>query len=239
MSKIKINNFIIENNIKYIIGVDEVGRGSLMGPVYTCCVYLEINKNSIADLNNMPYTITDSKKLKKITRKSIINYIKNKPYFKFTIAEASKYEIDDLNIRNANNLAMNRAIHKMLLLLKCKNTYISTIPTNTNPKIFIDGNYYKPILINEYTKENITQSEYNYDYETIIKGDIHNISIALASIFAKEYRDDYITKMHNNYPYYKWDTNFGYGTKEHFKLIGKNGIHWSHRLSFLKKYLNN
>lgn len=230
MNKIKINNFEIQNNTNYIIGVDEVGRGSLMGPVYTCCTYLIINNDSINDLNNMPYKITDSKKLNKTTRKSIINYIKNKPYFKFTIADASNYEIDELNIRNANNLAMNRAINNMLDIIKTDKTIEHNLHNKLN--IYIDGNYFKPINLNN--NKNLVPS---YTFETIIKGDIHNIAIALASIFAKEYRDDYITTMHYKYPYYNWHTNFGYGTKEHFKLIGLNGIHWSHRLSFLKKYL--
>jgi ribonuclease HII len=220
IQKFEINNQDYKNGF---IGVDEVGRGSLIGPVITCSVFL--NDQDFKLLSKIPYTITDSKKLNKKTRKHIVDWV-NTNNIKYHIGSASVQEIDELNIREANNLAMNLSIYNLIL-----SNYSKIYNTNPNKYIncYIDGNYFSNII-------NISN---NIKFTTIIKGDNTNIAIALASIIAKEYRDDLICKISNEKQFkpYKWNKNMGYGTAEHLKAILNNGISIHHRLSFLNKLI--
>lgn len=225
MKSNKIQNFEI-NNQDYqqgFIGVDEVGRGSLIGPVITCSVFL--NDQDFKLLYKIPFTITDSKKLNKRTRKQIVDWV-NTNNIKYNIGSASIQEIDEINIREANNLAMNRSIYNLIL-----SNYSQIYNTNPNKLIncYIDGNYFS----------NIANISNNIKFTTIIKGDATNIAIALASIIAKEYRDDLIINLANNNQFqsYLWNKNMGYGTAEHLKAILNNGITIHHRLSFLNKLI--
>lgn len=230
---IQIQKFKI--NETEFIGVDEVGRGSLIGPVITCAVYL--NYKDFNKLATIPYKIDDSKKISKKIRKQIVNWI-NTNDIKYQINSASIQEIDELNIREANNLAMNRSIFN--LLIKYDNIYSNN--PNKLLNCYIDGNYFNPL--NNFfpnRKENIENMLcYNYpQFKTIIKGDATNIAIALASIIAKEYRDDLICDLANYHQFkpYNWSNNMGYGTTEHQHAILINGITIYHRLSFLKNLI--
>lgn len=112
-------------------------------------------------------------------------------------------EIDKMNILNASITAMHRAISAL----------------KVRPQtLIIDGNKFRPY-------ENIP-------YATIVKGDGKYLSIAAASILAKTYRDDYMKKLHEEYPFYGWDHNAGYPTKEHRQGISEHGLTPHHRLTF-------
>ena len=112
-------------------------------------------------------------------------------------------EIDKINILNASILAMHRAIDAM-----------SLVPGH----IIVDGNRFKPYK--------------DIPYDTVIKGDAKFLSIAGASILAKNYRDDYMLGLHEEYPMYQWDRNKGYPTKAHRLAIRKYGTTPYHRMSF-------
>lgn len=84
--------------------------------------------------------------------------------------------------------------------------------------IIVDGNRFKPCN--------------NIPFETIIKGDSKYLSIAAASIIAKTYRDEYMQRIHEEYPMYNWKQNKGYPTKEHRNAIAEYGITKYHRKSF-------
>ena len=84
--------------------------------------------------------------------------------------------------------------------------------------IIVDGNRFK--------------SFNKIPFETIIKGDSKYLSIAAASILAKTYRDDYMNKIHEEFPMYNWKKNKGYPTKEHREAIKTYGITKYHRKSF-------
>ena len=178
---------------KIIAGIDEVGRGSLIGPVYAAAVIL--NKNIKTK------EIRDSKKLSKIKREILAKYIKKNSTW--TIAFASKKEIEKMNILNASLLAMKRAIKKLK-----KKPNLILVDGNKSPEI-------KNCLI-----------------KTIIKGDQKIPEISAASIIAKVSRDKLILKMSKNFKNYKWDLNAGYGTKDHIKSIKKYGITKFHRKTF-------
>jgi len=196
-------NFDIEKKYtKNVIGLDEVGRGPLAGPVVSCAFifydYL-IDKKYLALIN-------DSKKITKkhrmLTYKIILD-LKKKNKLNFGLGIASVQEIDDCNILEATKISMFRAIKKL----------------NIAPsQLIIDGN------INLKIK--------NYPSQNIIKGDQKSFSIAAASIIAKIHRDRYMKFLSKQYPDYNWDSNAGYGTKKHIEAIHKKGITIHHRKSF-------
>ena len=127
----------------------------------------------------------------------------------YSIAFATVEEIEEINILNATMLAMKRAVDG----LRVKADYA-----------LIDGNRFPPIDI---------QGEY------VIKGDAKSMSIAAASILAKVSRDRLCYEYAEKYPEYGFDKHKGYGTKAHTEAILKYGPCEIHRLSFLKKILNN
>jgi ribonuclease HII len=112
-------------------------------------------------------------------------------------------EIDELNILRASITAMHRAIDAL----------------SVRPEaLIIDGNRFLKYK--------------DLPHTTIVKGDGKYLSIAAASILAKTYRDDYMAGLHEEYPYYGWNHNAGYPTKEHRRGIAEHGVTPYHRLSF-------
>lgn len=121
----------------------------------------------------------------------------------WAVASVSPREIDSINILNASILAMHRALDQLAV----------------RPEfVIVDGNRFKPYC--------------QLPYETIVKGDGKYLSIAAASILAKTYRDDYMRELHVEMPYYGWDRNAGYPTREHRQAILTHGVTPYHRLSF-------
>ena len=179
--------------MKVLAGVDEVGRGSLIGPVYAAAVILNKSINT--------KILKDSKSLSKNKRKEISTYIKKNSIW--AIGQASVREIEKINILQASLLAMKRAIIK----LKKKPSLV-----------LIDGNKLPNIK--------------NYNLKYIIKGDQKIPSISAASIIAKVSRDKFVTTLSKSFKNYRWDTNSGYGTKEHIKAIKKFGVTKYHRKTF-------
>ncbi len=112
-------------------------------------------------------------------------------------------EIDHINILNASFLAMHRAVEQL---------------TITPEHLLIDGNRFKPYP--------------NIPHTCVIKGDGKYQAIAAASILAKTYRDDYMNRLHEEYPFYGWDGNKGYPTKMHRNAIRQHGTTPYHRMSF-------
>jgi len=179
--------------MKLLAGVDEVGRGSLIGPVYAAAVILNksINKK----------LLKDSKSLSKNKMKKLFAYIKKNSIW--AIGQASVKEIEKINILHASLLAMKRAIKK----LKKKPSLV-----------LIDGNKLPDLK--------------KYNLKCVIKGDKKIPSISAASIIAKVSRDKFITKLSKKFENYGWDTNSGYGTKQHLKALKKFGITKYHRKTY-------
>jgi len=150
--------------------------------------------------------INDSKKLTFKTRMELDQYIKNNVKC-YAIAELSPSFIDRHNILNSSIHAMHKALDQLSIKPEL---------------ILVDGNKFHP---------------YNYiPHECIIKGDSKVLSIAAASILAKNYRDKLMIELHEEFPEYGWNTNFGYATKKHQEALIKHGPTKHHRQSFRLKY---
>ncbi|SKB44693.1 RNase HII [Salegentibacter holothuriorum] len=146
--------------------------------------------------------LNDSKQTKEEDRKSLKEIIINES-ISYGIAHVYMEEIDEINILNASILAMHRALEK----LQCEPEHI-----------IVDGNKFKPFR--------------NIPHECIIKGDGKFLSIAAASILAKTARDEFMKKIHQEFPMYNWQQNKGYPTKEHRQAIREYGSTPYHRKSF-------
>lgn len=177
-----------------VMGLDEVGRGCLSGPVVAAGVIFGPKTPIIEE-------IRDSKVLSLKQRMKLAKIIKKKAAF-WTIRWCSPEEIDELNILWASMKAMQR----------CANA------DQANPDyLLVDGNRFGNTL---------------YPHTCIVGGDDRSMSIGAASILAKVYRDEWMIRLHEEYPHYGWDTNVGYPTRKHFKGLKKYGITEYHRRSF-------
>ena len=146
--------------------------------------------------------LNDSKQLS-ARRRYALREVVQRDALAWAVAEVSPEEIDQINILNASILAMHRALDKLAL----------------RPGfVIVDGNRFKPYG--------------DVPHTTIVKGDGKFLSIAAASILAKTYRDDYMKRLHKDFPYYGWDHNAGYPTKEHREGILRYGLTPFHRRSF-------
>ncbi len=188
-----------------IIGVDEVGRGPLAGPVAVCalCLNPTFNKKNFKNFR-------DSKKLshnQRVEWLEKINLEKEKGNLNYKVTFESNKIIDTKGL----SFAIKKALADSLKALKQK-------PAEC--KVLLDGGLKAP-------------SQYK-NQKTIIKGDEKELAIALASIVAKVTRDNLMVKLAKKYPGYGFEKHKGYGTAEHYKAIKKLGISPVHRSLFLK-----
>ena len=146
--------------------------------------------------------LNDSKQLTEKQRYALREVIE-KEALAWAVGVVSPEEIDKINILNASFLAMHRAVDQL----------------NVRPQhLLIDGNRFKKYR--------------DLPHTTVVKGDGKYLSIAAASILAKTYRDDYMNRLHEEYPYYDWNRNKGYPTKKHRAAIAERGTTPYHRLTF-------
>ncbi|MBI5147732.1 MAG: ribonuclease HII [Parcubacteria group bacterium] len=196
---------------KYIIGIDEVGRGALAGPVAVAAVLLPSGFGREIAKAGLP--MRDSKKLSPKQRENWFRFIKNHPKIFYAVASVSPKIIDEINISQAANLAATRAFHRLIANRKAQSKHY---------KVFLDGGLYLQKI--PYSKFHILNS--------IIKGDEKIPAISLASVVAKVTRDKKMKKLHEKYPRYDFMNNVGYGTEGHIKAIKKCGHSAVHRRSF-------
>lgn len=146
--------------------------------------------------------LNDSKQLSEKTREKLRPIIEQQA-ISFAVTHLEPLIIDEINILNASIQAMQESILKL----------------NPRPEyIIVDGNRFKPVL--------------DIPHCCIIKGDAKFMSIAAASILAKTYRDEYMNRIHEEFPMYNWKQNKGYPTKEHREAIRKYGVTKYHRMTF-------
>lgn len=146
--------------------------------------------------------LNDSKKLSPRQRYALREQIQHDA-LAWAIGVVTPEEIDKINILNASFLAMHRALDLL---------------TVRPEAVIVDGNRFRPYQ--------------GLPYTTIVKGDGKYQSIAAASILAKTFRDDYMDELARQYPFYGWQSNKGYPTKEHREGIRQHGISPYHRKSY-------
>ncbi len=213
---IKINlmlrSHFLENCIE--AGTDEAGRGCLAGPVTAAAVILPKHfTNSL---------LNDSKLLSEKNRAFLKPIIIGEA-ISFSVTHLEPLLIDEINILNASLKAMQESILKL-----------NVFPNH----IIVDGN--RP-LISKGSQNNkmgkiFTSEEIQFlnsiPSTSIVKGDSKFMSIAAASVLAKTYRDEYMDRIHEEFPMYNWKQNKGYPTKQHREAILKYGVTKYHRLTF-------
>ena len=195
MPSYEIEAAALEAGYAVIAGTDEAGRGPLAGPVYAAAVILPMGL-VIDGLN-------DSKKLTEKKREALFDIICQEA-LSYGIAYATPEEIDELNILNASQLAMRRAV----AMLK-----------PTPDLVLVDGNVAR---------------EFPMGTKTVVKGDSLSMSIAAASILAKVSRDRVMAELAKEYPQYQLEKHKGYPTPLHMNLVRELGPSPIHRKSFLK-----
>ncbi|MEZ7499185.1 ribonuclease HII [Flavobacterium sp. Arc3] len=208
MLQLNFSKLILES------GTDEAGRGCLAGPVTAAAVILPANFENII--------LNDSKQLSEKARDKLRPIIEQQA-ITFAVTHLEPLEIDDINILNASIKAMQECVLKL----------------NPQPQyIIVDGN--SPFIRKKGIKNSsgkiFTPVELtiltSIPSSSIVKGDAKFMSIAAASVLAKTYRDDYMNRIHEEFPMYNWKQNKGYPTKEHREAIRKYGVTKYHRLSF-------
>ena len=209
------------------IGVDEAGRGPMLGRVYTAAVILPnnsaTNDSAIAAFNHS--LMKDSKKFhsdKKI--REAAEYIKQNA-LAWCVTYSDEAEVDSVNIRNATLNSMHRSIKGIM-----SNANYSTL-TYDKFHLLIDGNDFKPVIVMD-DDIGILQIQHT----CIEGGDNKYSAIAAASILAKVSRDTYIEELCKEHPYlitnYDLLKNKGYGTAKHMAGIREHGISPFHRKTF-------
>jgi len=195
-------------------GTDEAGRGCLAGPVTAAAVILPVDF-----INTI---LNDSKQLSEKAREKLRPIIEEHA-ITFAVTHLHPNEIDEINILNASMKGMQECVLKL---------------THTPEFIIVDGNRAlnaKLGLKNSFGKKfSKTEIELlkSIPNQSIIKGDSKYLSIAAASVLAKTYRDEYMDKIHEEFPMYNWKQNKGYPTQEHRDAIRKYGTTKYHRMSF-------
>ena len=197
--------------MKYVIGIDEVGRGSLAGPVLVCAVAvareLRIKNKELGKLQ-------DSKKLSPARRERWFDSLKNHPKIAYTFARVYPRRIEKINISKAANLAALRAFLRLASNLNLR---------SSNAKVYLDGGLY------------LGDGPKRIPAKTMTRGDQKIKAIKIASIIAKVSRDRFMTRLAKKYPAYSLEIHKGYGTKVHLAAIKKFGPSEVHRLTFISK----
>lgn len=190
--------------VKWLVGIDEAGRGPLAGPVAVGVVKVPVNFDW-----NLISGVGDSKQIKPEKREALFRraqYLRHHQRLDFSVAMVGSSVIDEKGIVYAINLAMLRCICRLSL-------------DKNECEIRLDGSLYAP-----------TQ----FFQQTIIKGDSLEPAIGLASIVAKVTRDKYMERISRRYTQYDFAVHKGYGTKTHREAIAKYGKSPIHRVSYCK-----
>ena len=207
----------------YIIGLDEVGRGALAGPVVVAAAAISKEAaHMVLDAEKMLGKLKDSKKLSPDKREEWFEYFERNPKIVFMSARIYPRGIEKLNISKAANKA---ALSAYVRLIASAGSRIG------KHEIFLDGGLYlggkNYISKMKYPRKEIKTAK------TVIKGDERITAIKIASIVAKVSRDSYMKRLAKKYPKYGFDIHKGYGTKAHFLAIRKYGASLVHRKTFI------
>lgn len=157
--------------------------------------------------------LNDSKKMSEHDRYALREVIQREAVA-WGVGEVTAAEIDEINILNASFRAMRRALAQLQ----------ERLPEGVEvERLLVDGNRFRPGTL-------------VIPYECVVKGDAKLAPIAAASVLAKTYRDDYMIRLHEEYPVYGWDRNKGYPTPVHREAVARHGMSPYHRITFCRKF---
>lgn len=194
-------------------GCDEAGRGPLAGSVFCAAVVLPRWERE-EDIPDWARQLNDSKQLSERERNELRPLIEAGA-LAWAVEEVTPAEIDQLNILWASVTGMQRALARVYNKVSFRH-------------ILVDGNKWRPFCVNE--KEDWMGVE--IPANTVVHGDATYMSIAAASVLAKTHRDEYMQRIHQEFPAYGWDENKGYPTQKHYAALQKFGATPYHRMSF-------
>lgn len=194
---------------RWVIGIDEAGRGPLAGPVVASAVLLR----SIS----FEQPINDSKKMTERQRERAFLEIFDKAYV--GIGVISEAVIDSTNILQATFLAMERAVRQLIAVMPNEDALSEYFESEV--LLLVDGPHFRSSL--------------PYRFRPIIDGDARSLSIACASVVAKVHRDRILKTYDSIYPQYGFKSHKGYPTASHRKAIIQNGLSPIHRKTFSVK----
>lgn len=195
---------IVRQTPKFVIGIDEVGRGPIAGPV-AVCAFLWKDRETLP-----PYGIKDSKKLSPQKREEWFRQVqiwKRESRVTYAVSFVSAQTIDRIGITKSITRALVESLKKLEI-------------EPENVEVLLDGGLRAP-------------HEFHMQ-KTIIRGDEKEPVIALASIVAKVLRDKMMERFAMKYPLYGFEEHKGYGTHTHYRAIKKHGMSPLHRVSFLQ-----
>lgn len=201
-----------DNNNTWEVGVDEVGRGCLLGPVIACAVALPDDTSTAPEWSE----IKDSKKLSAKKRHRLHDFITTHAA-SIGLGITDEATIDKINIFEATMVSMKLALNACLQQLELSKTAVEAL---------IDGPYFRRYESTKFTP---------FRHRCIPSGDATHLAIACASIVAKHTRDTMIqelAKENPNLEAYEISKNKGYGTAAHMKALRKLGPTEFHRKSF-------
>lgn len=206
----------LDNGYQYIIGIDEVGRGPLSGPVVAAAVlYHDLGFKFPKGMKGDFDIIRDSKTLSQNQRVRANDLVCN--FFYVGIGQADSETIDRMNILEASFFAMKKAITELKQVLMME-LDLTLAELDEKILIVVDGAKEIPNL--------------SLNQEAYTNGDKYLKTISAASIVAKVFRDELMVDYHNQYPEYGFDKHKGYGTKQHMEALNEFGPCPIHRKSF-------
>lgn len=200
---------------RLLVGVDEVGRGPLAGPVVAAAVVFPAGCRRIRG-------VRDSKVLPPSRRAALALLIRSRA-LAVAVAAASRAEVDRLNIRVATALAMRRAV---LRLVEGRRPKVEGSPGGGAGSFDLRPSTFDLLL------DGLPLPELGLPHDALVDGDAHCYSVAAAGIIAKVVRDELMARLHRRHPGYGWDTNAGYGTAAHLDALARLGPTAHHRRSF-------
>lgn len=204
-----------------VIGVDEVGRGAFAGPLVVAGVIFSPTTSEKRLATLLSYGINDSKKLSANRRKLLSEVIQK---------ESLAYHISVIEVTQINRIGIGKATFCAMRMV-VKNLVLSGQLSMVNgqlfkPYVLVDGFYIKHL-------KNVGLK----NQKGIVGGDTISLSIAAASIIAKVFRDEHMTKLSAKHPGFDWSKNKGYGTLFHRNAIQKYGHTELHRKDFVRRFI--
>ena len=199
--------------MRYSIGIDEVGRGCLAGPVVVCAVRMPREWRPPRGR-----ALRDSKRLTKSTREAWFEYVTNHRRISYVLSRISPAVIDRINIARAANIAALRAWKRLVT----KGLVTRNQELRHDTKVFLDGGLY------------LGNGRARLPGETVVRGDEKITAVKISSIIAKVSRDRLMARLARKFPQYGFEIHKGYGTHAHYAALRAIGASAAHRKTFIR-----